>query len=66
MHEDIDPTPPLFGFVDHCGDITGFCDVGLDRHRLATGSADGRHHFLCLRGTGAMIDDHPKSPLRED
>ena len=66
MHEHVDPAPPLFGFVHHCGDIVGRGDIGLNRHGLATSRGDGRDHLLCLRGTGAMIDDHPKPPLRED
>ena len=66
VHEHVHATPPLIDFAHHAGDITGCGDIGLNRHGLATSRADGRHHLLCLRGTGVIIDDHPKPPLRED
>ena len=65
MYEHVHATPPLIGFAHHAGDIIGRGDIGPNRHGLATGRADGRHYLLCLPGTGVIIDDHPKPPLRE-
>jgi hypothetical protein len=66
VNEHVRATPSLIDVAHHPGDITGYGDIGLNRHRLATLRADGRHHPLCLRGAGAMIDDYPKPLLRED
>ena len=40
-------------------DLVRHGDVGLNRHGLAAGRGDGRHHLLGLLGTGAVVDDHP-------
>ena len=66
VHEHVDPAPPLFGFADHCGDIIGHGDIGPNRHGLTASRGHGPDHLVCLLGTGQVVDDHPKSPLRED
>ena len=59
MYEHVRPTPPLVDVTDHGGDVLGLGDVGFNRHGLAAGRNDARHHILGLWCTGAVVDDHP-------
>jgi hypothetical protein len=66
VHEHVDPAPPLFSFVDHCGDIIGCGDIGPNRHRLTAGRGRGPDHLVCLLDTGPVVDDQPVPAFGED
>jgi hypothetical protein len=66
VHEHVDAAPPLFGFAHHRGDIVGFRDIGPNRRGLTASRGRRLDHIVRLLGTGPVVDNHAKSPLRED
>ena len=60
MYEHVDPTPALFGFVEHRGDIVGHGDVSANRRRLTAGRVNGGDDLICLFGARPVVDDDAK------